>query len=175
MPGLLHHNLFFDEDFSQHAIDIYENPKWPEKPLFYVCCPSVTDQSVAPEGKENIFVLIPLAPDLQGDEDETVRERYYHMVMNRLEAFTGVSIRESVIYKRSYAHREFKADYHAYKGNAYGLANTLFQTAFLKPKLRNPKAQGLFFSGQLTTPGPGVPPSIISGEVVAKEVMRFLG
>ena len=175
VPGLLHHNLFFDEDFSQHAIDIYENPKWPEKPLFYVCCPSVTDQSVAPEGKENIFVLIPLAPDLQGDEDETVRERYYHMVMNRLEAFTGVSIRESVIYKRSYAHREFKADYHAYKGNAYGLANTLFQTAFLKPKLRNPKAQGLFFSGQLTTPGPGVPPSIISGEVVAKEVMRFLG
>jgi phytoene desaturase len=170
LDGLLHHNLFFDEDFQQHADEIYENPKWPSKPLFYVCCPSKTDQTVAPEGKENVFVLIPLAPDLE-DTDE-LREKYYHIVMDRLEALTGQTIRDAVIYKRSYAHRDFKNDYHAFKGNAYGLANTLMQTAILKPALKNKKVKNLYYTGQLTVPGPGVPPSLISGEVVANEIAK---
>lgn len=171
LKNLQHHNLFFDEDFTQHAIDIYEQPRWPEKPLFYVCAPSITDPSVAPEGYENLFILIPLAPDLE--DTETQRERYYEVVMERLERLTGQEIRSEVVYKRSYAHRDFVQDYHAYKGNAYGLANTLFQTAFLKPKLRSKKVKNLFYTGQLTTPGPGVPPSLISGQVVAKEVAKL--
>jgi len=170
VEGIKHHNLFFDEDFQQHAHEIYEDPKWPSKPLFYVCCPSKTDNTVAPEGKENMFVLIPLAPDLK-DTDE-LREKYYHIVMDRLEKLTGQSIRDSVIYKRSYAHRDFKSDYHAFKGNAYGLANTLKQTAILKPALKNKKVKNLYYTGQLTVPGPGVPPSLISGEVVANEVAK---
>jgi phytoene desaturase len=171
LKNLQHHNLFFDEDFTQHAIDIYEQPRWPEKPLFYVCAPSITDPSVAPEGYENLFILIPLAPDLE--DTEALRERYYQVVMERLERLTGQEIRSEVVYKRSYAHRDFVQDYHAFKGNAYGLANTLFQTAFLKPKLRSKKVANLFFTGQLTTPGPGVPPSLISGQVVAREVAKL--
>jgi phytoene desaturase len=171
LKNLQHHNLFFDEDFTQHAIDIYEQPSWPEKPLFYVCAPSITDSSVAPEGYENLFILIPLAPDLA--DTEAQRERYYQVVMDRLERLTGQEIRSEVVYKRSYAHRDFVQDYHAFKGNAYGLANTLFQTAFLKPKLRSKKIANLFFTGQLTTPGPGVPPSLISGQVVAREVAKL--
>jgi phytoene desaturase len=170
IPGLLHHNLFFDEDFTQHAVDIYDKPRWPERPLFYACVPSVTDPTVAPEGCENIFLLVPLAPGL--DDTEEQRERYYHKIMERLEQHTGTSIREHVVYKRSYAHRDFEADYHAYKGNAYGLANTLLQTAFLKPKLKSNKVSNLYYTGQLTTPGPGVPPSLISGEVVAREILK---
>lgn len=172
LPGLHHHNLFFDEDFALHAEEIYENPKWPSKPLFYVCAPSVTDASVAPEGKENLFFLIPLAPDLE-DTDE-LREKYFEVVLDRFENITGHKIREHISYRRSYAHRDFKSDYHAFKGNAYGLANTLLQTAFLKPKMRNRKVSNLFFTGQLTTPGPGVPPSLISGQVVAEEVDKVL-
>lgn len=171
LKNLQHHNLFFDEDFTQHAIDIYEQPRWPEKPLFYVCVPSITDSSVAPEGYENLFILIPLAPNLE--DTEAQRERYYQVVMERLERLTGQEIRSEVVYKRSYAHRDFVQDYHAFKGNAYGLANTLLQTAFLKPKLRSKKIANLFFTGQLTTPGPGVPPSLISGQVVAKEVTKL--
>ena len=171
LKNLQHHNLFFDEDFTQHAIDIYEQPRWPEKPLFYVCVPSITDPSVAPEGYENLFILIPLAPDLE--DTEALRERYYQVVMERLERLTGQEVRSEVVYKRSYAHRDFVRDYHAFKGNAYGLANTLFQTAFLKPKLRSKKIANLFFTGQLTTPGPGVPPSLISGQVVAREVAKL--
>lgn len=170
LQGLHHHNLFFDEDFARHAIEIYDDPQWPSKPLFYVCAPSVTDTSVAPAGCENLFVLIPLAPDLE-DTDE-LREKYYDIVMTRLEKLTGQEVRPHVVYKRSYAHRDFKDDYHAYKGNAYGLANTLLQTAFLKPKMRSSKVENLFYTGQLTTPGPGVPPSLISGQVVAEEVIR---
>jgi phytoene desaturase len=170
LQNLHHHNLFFDEDFKQHAIEIYEKPQWPDKPLFYVCAPSITDKSVAPTDCENLFVLIPVAPDLE--DSESVREHYYDIVMERLERLTHQSIRDAVVYKRTYAHKDFKADYHAFKGNAYGLANTLKQTAILKPSLRSKKVSNLFYTGQLTTPGPGVPPSLISGQVVANEIAK---
>lgn len=170
LKNLLHHNLFFDEDFGLHAEEIYDDPKWPSKPLFYACVPSITDDTVAPEGCENLFLLMPVAPALE-DGEET-REKYYQLIMDRLEDLIGQSIREHVIYKRSYAHSDFISDYHAYKGNAYGLANTLMQTAILKPSIRNKKLKNLYYTGQLTTPGPGVPPSLISGQVVAKEVLK---
>lgn len=170
LKNLRHHNLFFDEPLGPHADAIYKNPRWPEKPLFYASVPSVTDPTVAPEGKENMFLLIPLAPDLEDTEE--MREKYYDIIMGRLERITGQEVRSKVIYKRSYAHADFKSDYHAYKGNAYGLANTLLQTAILKPSLKNKKVKNLYYTGQLTVPGPGVPPSLISGGVVAKEVMK---
>lgn len=171
LENLQHHNLFFDESFGQHAIEIYDDPQWPSRPLFYACLPSLTDPSVAPEGMENLFLLIPIAPGLSND-DEDVRERYYHLVMDRLEKLSGQEIRSHVVYKRSYAHSDFVSDYHAFRGNAYGLANTLRQTAILKPSLKSKKVDNLFYTGQLTTPGPGVPPSLISGRVVAKEIEK---
>jgi phytoene desaturase len=170
LENLLHHNLFFDEDFSQHAHEIYEAPQWPSRPLFYASVPSKTDSTVAPTGQENLFLLVPVAPDL--DDPEATRERYYDMLMDRLEKHCGHSVREHVVYKRSYAHRDFVADYHSFKGNAYGLANTLKQTAILKPSLKSKKVSNLYFTGQLTVPGPGVPPSLISGQVVAGEVLK---
>lgn len=173
LPNLRHHNLFFDEDFGLHAEEIYENPKWPTRPLFYVSAPTQTDASVAPEGRENVFLLVPVAPDLP-DPEET-REHYYNFIMERLERHCGTSIRDAVVYKRSYAHQDFIDDYHSYKGNAYGLANTLRQTAILKPGLKSKKVSNLYFTGQLTVPGPGVPPSLISGQVVAGEVLKELG
>jgi len=168
--NLLHHTLFFDEDFALHAREIYEDPKWPTAPQFYVSCPSKTDPSVAPEGCENIFILIPVAPGLK--DDEITREKYFKLVVNRLEHLIGEQITDAIVYKRSYAHNDFINDYHAFKGNAYGLANTLWQTAHLKPSIINKKVNNLFYTGQLTVPGPGVPPSIISGQVVAEQVMK---
>ncbi|GAA3955479.1 phytoene desaturase family protein [Hymenobacter algoricola] len=173
VPKLEHHNLFFDEDFELHAHEIYEAPQWPSKPLFYVSAPSKTDPTVAPEGGENLFLLMPVAPDLA--DPEATREHYYHLMMDRLERHVGENLRDAVVYKRSYAHRDFAADYHSYKGNAYGLANTLKQTAILKPTLKSKKVNNLYFTGQLTVPGPGVPPSLISGQVVAGEVEKEQG
>lgn len=170
LDNLLHHNLFFDEPLGPHADAIYTNPRWPEKPLFYASMPSITDPSVAPIGMENLFLLIPLAPNLTDGEE--IREKYYHLVMDRLESLTGQQIREHVIYKKSYAHSDFISDYNAFKGNAYGLANTLSQTALLKPSLKSKKVSNLYYTGQLTVPGPGVPPSLISGGVVANEVEK---
>ncbi len=172
IPRLKHHNLFFDRDFSVHSEEIYTDPAWPTDPLFYASAPSVTDPSVAPEGCENVFLLIPVAPDLVDTEE--VREKYFTQLMDRLEAYTGTSIREHIVYKRSYAHRDFMSDYHAFKGNAYGLANTLMQTAILKPSLKNKNLDNMYYTGQLTVPGPGVPPSLISGLVVAAEVDQEL-
>lgn len=173
LTGLEHHNLFFDTPFDQHAIEIYSDEQWPSNPLFYVCCPSQTDTSVAPEGKENLFILIPIAPGLEGDTD-AVRKEYFDKVIARIEKHTKQSFSNEILFSESYSIKEFKTDYNSFKGNAYGLANTLMQTAFLKPKLRHKKLKNLFFTGQLTTPGPGVPPSLISGQVVAKEILKSI-
>jgi phytoene desaturase len=171
LDNILHHNLFFDENFDQHAEEIYSNPQWPSKPLFYACCPSVTDKSVAPEGCENLFFLIPLAPDLE--DNESKREEYFNVLIERFKNLTGNDISSSILFKRSYAMKDFTDDYNAFKGNAYGLANTLKQTAFLKPKMKS-KVTNFLYTGQLTVPGPGVPPAIISGQVVAKEIKKKL-
>lgn len=172
IEGIRHHSLFFDESLELHADEIYTRPQWPSKPLFYACCSSVTDSSAAPEGGENLFLLMPLAPGLE-DKEET-REKYFSIMMDRLEKALGQDIRSSLVVKRSYAMNDFIADYHSYKGNAYGLANTLKQTAFLKPSMRSKKVENLLFTGQLTVPGPGVPPSLISGEIVAREAALYL-
>jgi phytoene desaturase len=172
LTNIEHHNLFFDEDFELHAKEIYTAPQWPTKPLFYVSCASKTDSSVAPEGCENLFFLMPLAPGLQ--DSEQMREKYFDVMLTRFEAVTGQNIRNHIIVKRSYAMNDFKADYHSFKGNAYGLANTLMQTAFLKPSMKAKKIKNMLYTGQLTVPGPGVPPALISGQVVAQEAMKIL-
>jgi phytoene desaturase len=171
LGDIKHHNLFFDEDFEQHAKEIYTTPKWPEKPLFYVCCPSKTDSTVAPEGYENLFFLIPLAPGLE--DTEALREEYFNLIVNRFENITGESIKSNIVVKRSYAMNDFKADYHSFKGNAYGLANILGQTAFFKPSMRAKHIKNLLYTGQLTVPGPGVPPALISGQVAAGEAIKY--
>jgi len=174
IPGIPHHSLFFDEPFDPHARDIYVTKDWPDKPLFYLSASSVTDPEAAPEGCENLVFLIPLAAGLEGDTEE-VRERYFQIMADRLQRHTGVDMRQHLVYKRSYCHSDFRNDYNAFKGNAYGLANTLLQTAHLKPSCKSSKLDNLFYTGQLTVPGPGVPPSLISGEVVAGQVLSRFG
>ena len=169
IPDLPHHSLFFDVPFDEHAAEIYTHPEWPKDPLFYLSATSVTDPTQAPEGSENLFFLIPVAAGLDGD-DENTRDHYFNLLSERLKERTGVDIRNHVVYKRSYAYADFVSDYNAFKGNAYGLANTLMQTAILKPSCKSKKVKNLYYTGQLTVPGPGVPPSLISGEVVAKLV-----
>ncbi|NGM66888.1 phytoene desaturase family protein [Sphingobacterium sp. SGR-19] len=172
IPNLKHHTLFFENELDGHIDCIYKEKKWPEKPLFYVCCSSKTDGSVAPKGKENLFLLMPLAIGV--NDEECIREKYLTEMLSRIEKYTGISDLQSKIeYKRSYCVSDFMTDYNAYGGNAYGLANTLGQTAVLKPKISNKKLKNLFYTGQLTVPGPGVPPSIISGKIVANEIIKI--
>ncbi len=172
IKGLEHHNLFFDTDFETHAKEIYSQPQWPSDPMFYVCAPSKTDKSVAPEGMENLFILVPIAPDLE--DDEYKRMNYFHALIKRIETATGESIIPDIIYNKSYCINDFVKDYNSFKGNAYGLANTLLQTAMLKPKMRTNKVKNLFYAGQLTVPGPGLPPSVISGQIAADQVHRHI-
>jgi phytoene desaturase len=166
-----HHSLFFDVDFDVHAKDIYDNPKWPEEPLFYASFPSKTDENSAPEGKEAAIFLIPLAPGLE-DTNE-IRELYFNKIITRLEKLTQQNLKNNIIFKESFCVNDFIKDYNSYKGNAYGMANTLLQTAFLRPKLKSKKVDQLYFTGQLTVPGPGVPPSLISGKLVADLIRKY--
>ncbi len=166
-----HHTLFFDADFDKHSDEIYTKPSMPTDPLFYMCCPSKTDSSVAPEGCENVFLLIPIAAGLTNDT-EIVREQYLLKMAERIQERYGVDIRDHIVHKRSFSVSNFISTYNAFKGNAYGLANTLQQTSILKPQIKSKKISNLYYTGQLTVPGPGVPPALVSGEVVAKFVMK---
>lgn len=170
LKNVEHHNLFFDTDFEQHAEEIYDHPKWPENPLFYANFPSVTDFSMAPEGCETGFFLIPIAPDLE--DTEVLRQQYFDIIINRFEKLTHQEIRKNIIFKESFCVNDFIEQYNSYKGNAYGMANTLLQTAFLRPRLKSKKVNNLFFTGQLTVPGPGVPPSLISGKLVSELITK---
>ncbi|KAA1243479.1 NAD(P)/FAD-dependent oxidoreductase [Aquimarina sp. RZ0] len=165
LKNIHHHNLFFDTDFDMHAKDIYDQPKWPDEPLFYANFTSVSDNGSAPKGKENGFFLIPLAPGLEDTEE--LRALYFNKIITRFEDLTYQNVQNNIIFKESFCVKDFIKEYNSYKGNAYGMANTLLQTAFLRPKLKSKKVQNLFFTGQLTVPGPGVPPSLISGKLVA--------
>ena len=170
IENISHHALFFDVDFNQHAADIYDEPKWPDAPLFYANFPSKTDQTAAPEGMESGFFLIPLAPGIH--DSEALREEYFEKIITRFEELTQQKIKNNIIFKRSFCKNDFVTDYNAYKGNAYGMANTLLQTAFLRPKLKSKKVRNLYFTGQLTVPGPGVPPALISGKLVAELIQK---
>jgi phytoene desaturase len=160
-----HHTLFFDVDFDVHAKDIYDNPKWPAEPLFYASFPSKTDAGAAPNAMEAGIFLIPLAPGLE--DTPQLREAYFEKIISRFEKLTDQEVGDSILFKESFCVNDFVSEYNSYKGNAYGLANTLLQTAFLRPSLRSKKVKNLFFTGQLTVPGPGVPPALISGKLVA--------
>lgn len=174
LSKLSHHSLFFDAPFEQHSNEIYTSKKWPDKPLFYVSATSVTDVTVAPAGCENLFFLVPLAAGLKED-NEMLREKCFDGIIKRMEQHTRQSISDSIICKKSFAQNDFIAEYNSFKGNAYGLANTLMQTAIFKPRCVSQKIKNLFYTGQLTVPGPGMPPSLISGEVVAQEVIKRFG
>jgi phytoene desaturase len=170
---LLHHNLFFDTDFEAHAEEIYDTKVFPKKPLFYANFSSKTDDSLAPEGMEIGFFLIPLAVDL--DDSEEIREKYFRIILDRIKKCTGEDLKDAVLFKRSFGVNDFKERYNSCRGNAYGLANTLLQTSFLRPSIRNKKIKNLFYTGQLTVPGPGVPPAIISGKVVTDYILKNFG
>ena len=168
VKNVSHHTLFFDVDFDAHARSIYDTPEWPKDPLFYGNFPSITDSSMAPQGKEACFLLIPIGPGIEDTEE--MRNKYLDMVIERLEHLTKQPIKDAILFKESFCVNDFVSEYNSYKGNAYGMANTLLQTAFLRPKLKSKKVENVFFTGQLTVPGPGVPPALISGKLVASLV-----
>ncbi|WP_130734337.1 NAD(P)/FAD-dependent oxidoreductase [Flavobacterium sp. J27] len=170
IENVSHHTLFFDTPFEPHAQEIYDTKVWPKKPLFYASFPSKTDSFFAPNGKEAATFLIPIAPGLE--DTEATRKHYFNIIIDRLEKITQQTVKQNVIFVESYCVNDFIKDYNSYKGNAYGLANILTQTAFLRPKIKSRKVQNLFFTGQLTVPGPGVPPSLISGKIVSEKIIK---
>ena len=171
LQNVAHHNLFFDVDFDKHAQDIYDDPKWPKEPLFYANFTSVTNQNLAPQGCENGFFLIPIAPGIEDTQE--LRDKYFNIIIERFEKITQQNVKNNIIFTESFCVNDFIKEYNSYKGNAYGMANTLLQTAFLRPKLKSKKVENLYFTGQLTVPGPGVPPSLISGKLVSDLIKKY--
>lgn len=169
LPNLEHHNLFFDTDWNGHFKEVFDKKVWSNSPMFYLCVPSITDESVAPKGSENLFVLAPLANGLIATEERM--EKTANAIIDRIEQKIGTSFRKQIVVKDVRAHDYFKETFNAYKGNAFGLAHTMKQTAFLRPPIRSKKVKGLYYVGQYTNPGTGVPIVTLSGKVVANQVV----
>ena len=170
LKNVSHHTLFFDEEFDSHAEYIYDTPSWPKDPLFYASFPSISDNAFAPKEKEAATFLIPIASGIE--DTEAHREKYFNIIIDRLEKLTNQKLKDEVLFVKSYCINDFIEDYNSYKGNAYGLANILTQTAFLRPKIKSKKVKNLYFTGQLTVPGPGVPPALISGKIAAESILK---
>jgi phytoene desaturase len=162
--GLEHHTLVLENDWEHHFKQIFDDPKWPEKPSYYVCNPSRTDDTVAPENGGNIFILVPVAAGL--DDTEATREYYADKILQDLEESVGDTVRDKVVEKHIFTVDDFAEDYNAYKGTALGLAHTLFQSAVWRPKHRSQKVNNLLYTGQYTHPGIGVPMTLISSLII---------
>ncbi|HMQ02831.1 MAG TPA: phytoene desaturase family protein [Pyrinomonadaceae bacterium] len=169
LPSLTHHNLLFSEDWRKNFDDIYKDPCLPDEPSLYVCAPSVTDPTVAPAGKENLFVLVPIASGLELSDQE--KWDYRDKVLALIEREMGLAgLREMIEFSRIYTVENFAADYNAFKGSALGLAHTLWQTAIFRPSNVSKKVEGLFFVGAGVNPGIGTQICLISAELVYKRV-----
>jgi len=169
LPSLVHHNLLFSEDWRKNFDDIYKDPCLPDEPSLYVCAPSVTDPSVARAGKENLFVLVPIASGLAITEEE--KEKYADRVLALMETEMDLpGLREKIEYKRIYTVENFAADYNAFKGSALGLAHTLRQMAIFRPRNISKKVDNLFYVGAGTNPGIGTQICLISAELAYKRV-----
>jgi 1-hydroxy-2-isopentenylcarotenoid 3,4-desaturase len=172
IKSLAHHTLFFAEDWRPHFEQIFDKPGWPDNPSYYVCAPSKTDISVAPAGCENLFILVPVASGLSDDDE--IRERFTNQILEHLEQTIGEKVKPHIKVRHLFSQRDFASRYNAYLGTALGLAHTLMQSAVFRPSMRSKKVKGLYYAGQYTHPGVGVPMALIAGEVMADAIAEDL-
>jgi len=170
---LEHHTLFLDHDWMKHFDSIFNNPSWPEEPSYYVCAPSKTDPSVAPKGMENLFILVPVAPGLK--DTPAVRKQYTKKILSHLEELIGQKFQDDIVYLKTFAHNDYQSLYHAYQGTALGLSHTVFQSALFRPAHQSKKVHNLFYTGQYTHPGIGMPTCLISSQITAQAVIKKYG
>jgi phytoene desaturase len=175
LDKLEHHNLFLTKDWDQGFENVFDPKKarWPETPSYYINVTSKNDDTVAPEGGETIFVLVPLAPDLIDTPE--IREKYYHKLVSHIETLAEEPIIGHEIVKKIYSVNDYRKDYNAYKGTALGLTHTLMQTALFRPSHKSRKVDNLYYTGHYTHPGIGMPMCIISSQVLAKTIERRYG
>lgn len=172
LENLEHHSLVLPEDWNPHFEKIFDNPDLPDDPAYYICNPSETDDSVAPEGESAIFVLVPIAAELELNEEK--REKFRKAVLEDIAENTGEDLRGKINYEKIFAGEEFKEKYNSFNGTALGIAHTLRQTSVFRPKQRSKKMKGLYYTGQYTNPGIGMPMCLISGEHAAEKVVEDL-
>ncbi|WP_435333618.1 phytoene desaturase family protein [Haloarchaeobius sp. TZWWS8] len=170
---LAHHTLVLPTEWNEHFGQIFDDPQWPTNPAYYLCVPSKTDDSVAPEGHSNLFALVPIAPGL--DDDDETREWYRDLILDDVAEHTGVDLRDRIVLEETFSVSEFADRYNSMRGTALGMAHTLRQTALFRPPHRSKKVEGLYFTGSYTTPGIGVPMCLISGDITADCVLSDFG
>ncbi|WP_252698471.1 phytoene desaturase family protein [Natronosalvus vescus] len=173
VPELAHHTLVLPTGWDEHFAQIFDDPAWPDDPAYYLCVPSKTDDTVAPEGHTNLFVLVPIAAGLEDTPE--LRSSYRDQVLEDIADNTGTDLRDRIVFEESFCVEDFADRYNSYAGTALGMAHTLRQTSLFRPPHRSKEVDGLYFAGSYTTPGIGVPMCLISGELTAEKVLEDHG
>lgn len=171
IPSLTHHNLIFSQDWKKNFDEVFTHPQWPSDPSLYVCAPSVTDTTVAPEGCENLFVLVPIPAGIAYSEQELDAQeaRILRLIAERMHI---PDLESRLIYKRRFCVKDFAERYNSFQGTALGLAHTLKQTAIFRPNNVHSKVKNLYYVGGNTNPGIGMPICLISAELVVKRLLN---
>lgn len=165
---LVHHNLIFSQNWGGAFKELTTKPTWPRDPSLYICVPSKTDPAVAPDGDENLFVLLPIAPGLYETKDS--REAYGNFILDYIQKYLGTHFADRIVVRETFSVSDFAARYNAQKGTALGLAHTMLQTSVFRPPNRSRRIGNLYFVGANTTPGIGVPMCLISAHLVHDQI-----
>ncbi|GAA3944376.1 phytoene desaturase family protein [Microbacterium soli] len=178
LPRLPHHSLFLAEDWHANLDAVFgTRPRVPEPASLYACKPSQTDPTVAPEGDENLFLLVPVPPDValgrggsEGGGDRRVEE-IADAAIDTVSQWAGIpDLRPRILVRETRGPADFAADFHSWRGGMLGPAHVLSQSAVLRARNASRRVRGLYFAGATTSPGVGVPMCLISAELVLKRI-----
>lgn len=168
------HSIYFAEDFKQNVEDLFEIGKLPTDPSFYLYRPSLMDQTLAPEGQEGLYVLVPV-PELSMYEDwsDEIIQEYRQKVLTLIKEKTLFKDIETHIVSESYmTPKDFEKRFNAYNGATFGLKPTLKQSNYYRPHNKFSATTNLYFCGSSTHPGAGVPIVMQSAKLAVEEVLR---
>ena len=170
IPHLFHHNYIIPADLDTQLSEQFKGNSLPNDPLIYISCPSKTDNSVAPANSENIFVTIAIPTTIELSNE--LKRTYADNIIAKIEEYTQTKFKEDIVVEKIFTIDDFKTTFNAWRGTSIGLSQSLMQSAILRPHHRSSKVKNIYFTGQYTHPGIGMPMCLISAELVVNLIIN---
>lgn len=173
LDGFDVHNIVFGKDFDGNIDDIFQG-RLPMDASMYFYRPTMLDKSLAPEGQEVLYVLVPI-PNLSFENivwDEETIDSYKSHILSQIEKLPNMEkIREDIVFEKVYTPKDFEERFNAYNGATFGLAPTLMQSNYFRPQNKSKTVDNLYFAGSSIHPGAGVPIVLTSAKLAVENIL----